>query len=175
VEWYKLVLEMIDMRSFSNLWYWIALAVFWSTASHWVLGVPYDMVYRARRNGGQAEIDLEDMVRITTNRLLYIGRVSGLWILAISCFLLTILALLGFYYWIEFAQAVFLLTFPMALVGSLSLSTARLIVQENSTGEALRKRLIKHRLITQIIGMLAILVTSLFGMFQNMSISGLGA
>ncbi len=46
--------------SFSNLWYWIALAVMWSSTSHWVLGVPYDMIQRARREGGQAEADLED-------------------------------------------------------------------------------------------------------------------
>ncbi len=55
------------MRSFSNLWYWIALAVTWSTASHWVLGVPFDMVLRARRHGGDAERDLEDMVRVNVS------------------------------------------------------------------------------------------------------------
>ncbi|MEM9756043.1 MAG: component of SufBCD complex, partial [Pseudomonadota bacterium] len=32
--------DVIDLRSFSNLWYWIVLAVFWSSASHWGLGVP---------------------------------------------------------------------------------------------------------------------------------------
>lgn len=175
MEWYDLVLEMIDLRSFSNLWYWIALAVFWSTASHWGLGVPHDMVMRARKKGGQAELDLQDMVRINTNRLLYISQVSGLWILAISCFLLTILGVLGFYYWIEFAQALFLLLFPMSFVGLLSLSTARLIVQEQATGDALYRRLIRQRIITQIIGMASIFVTSLFGMYQNMSIGGLGA
>ena len=175
MEWYNIVLELIDLRSFSNLWYWIALAVFWSTASHWGLGVPHDMVMRARKKGGQAEQDLQDMVRINTNRLLYISQVSGLWILAISCFLLTILGVLGFYYWIEFAQALFLLLFPMSFVGLLSLSTARLIVQEQATGDALYRRLTRHRIITQVIGMASIFVTSLFGMYQNMSIGGLGA
>ena len=47
LDWYQSIFELIDMRSFSNLWYWIALAVMWSTASHWVLGVPWDMVIRA--------------------------------------------------------------------------------------------------------------------------------
>jgi hypothetical protein len=73
VDFYSAVFELIDMRSFSNLWYWIALAVLWSTASHWVLGVPYDMIQRAARQGGEAEQDLEDMVRINCNRLLYIA------------------------------------------------------------------------------------------------------
>ena len=48
---------------------WIALAVVWSSASHWVLGVPFDMVMRARRVGGQAEADLEDIARINVSRI----------------------------------------------------------------------------------------------------------
>lgn len=174
MEWYEIVRELIDLRSFSNLWYWIALAVVWSTTSHWVLGVPYDMALRARRHGGQAELDLEMLVRINTNRLLHIGRVSGLWLLGLSCFLLTGLGILGFYYWVEFAQAVFLLAFPMTFVGLLSLSTARLIDEGSPTGEALFQRLRKHRIITQAIGMLAIFVTAMFGMYQNLSIGALG-
>ena len=71
------VFEVIDMRSFSNLWYWIALAVLWSSTSHWVLGVPYDMIQRARREGGQAQQDVEDLVRINTSRLLMIVDRSG--------------------------------------------------------------------------------------------------
>ena len=126
---YTTVFEMIDMRSFSNLWYWIALAVAWSSASHWVLGVPYDMVLRARRLGGQAERDLEDMVRINVNRLLYIVRVSGAWGMGIACFLLTVLALSGFVYRLEFAQSLFLLGFPMSLVGLLNSATAHQIEQ----------------------------------------------
>ena len=126
MDWYQTLFEMIDMRSFSNLWFWIALAVMWSTASHWVLGVPFDMVLRARRYGGEAQADLEDIVRINVNRLLYISQVSGLWLLGLGFFVLTSLVLLGFVYAIEFAQALLLLGFPMSLVGLLSLSTARL-------------------------------------------------
>ena len=160
--------EIIDMRSFSNLWFWIGLAVVWSSASHWVLGVPNDMIQRARRNGGDAEIDLEDLVRINCNRLVYISNISGLWLLAFVCFLLTGLGILGFFYWVEFAQAVFLLAFPMTLVGMLNVSTARLYQIEQSTGAALYKLLNRHRIFTQVIGMLAIFITALWGMFWNM-------
>ncbi len=162
------------MRSFSNLWFWIALAVVWSSASHWVLGVPYDMVLRARRVGGQAEIDLEDITRININRLLYIGHVSGLWIVAGGCFVLSALAVLGFFYDVEFAQAVFMLAFPMSLVGALNLSTARLIQSEESTGELLRKRLTRCRIYTQLIGTISIFVTSLWGMYQNLGVGMMG-
>jgi len=173
LDWYQTLFEMIDMRSFSNLWFWIMLAVMWSTASHWVLGVPFDMVLRARRYGGEAEADLEDIVRINVNRLLYIAQVSGLWLLGLGFFALTSLVLLAFVYDIEFAQAVLLLGFPMSLVGMLSLSTAKLIRVEGSTGEVLRRRLMRHRLYTQIIGMVSIFVTAVWGMYQNLAVGPL--
>lgn len=169
MDWHQSIFELIDMRSFSNLWYWIALAVLWSTTSHWVLGVPYDLVQRARRHGGQAEIDLDDMVRINTNRLLYIGNTSGLWVIGFACFALSMLILLAFVYDFEFAQAVFLLAFPMSIIWLLSLSTARLIRAEEARGEVLQKRLQRHRIYTQIIGMVSIFVTAMWGMLQNLT------
>lgn len=174
MDWYETLFEMIDLRSFSNLWFWIALAVVWSTASHYVLGVPFDLVLRARRNGGQAQADLEDLVRINVNRLLYIAQVSGLWVAGFVCFGLTMLLLLGFFYGLEFAQALFLLAFPLTLVGALSLSTARLIQFEDQGGDHLHKRLSRHRIYTQIIGMISIFVTAIWGMFQNASLGPLG-
>jgi len=174
LDWYDTVFEVIDMRSFSNLWYWIGLAVLWSTASHWVLGVPYDMIQRAKRNGGQAEVDLHDMVRIMCNRLLYIGHVSGLWLLAFTSAIISGLFVLGFWYQVEFAQALFLFVFPMSIVGLVSISTARLIVNEGATGPLLFKRLTRHRLYTQIIGMISVFVTAMWGMFQNLSVGVFG-
>ncbi|MEM6891385.1 MAG: component of SufBCD complex [Pseudomonadota bacterium] len=174
MSFYQSIIELIDMRSFSNLWFWIALAVMWSTASHWVLGVPFDLVQRARRHGGQAEQDLEDLVRIHTGRMLYIAGVSGLWLLGLACFLLTTLALLGFVYSLEIAQAVFLLALPMSIVGLLSISTARLIQTEGAEGELLRKRLTRHRLHVQLLGMVSIFLTALWGMYQNLTIGVLG-
>ncbi|MDW3225658.1 MAG: component of SufBCD complex [Paracoccaceae bacterium] len=174
MSFYQSVFELIDMRSFSNLWFWIALAVMWSSASHWVLGVPYDLVLRARRNGGQAERDLEDLVRINTNRLLNIANVSGLWLLALGCFLLTATCVLGFFYRVELAQALFLLGFPMSIIGVISLSTARLIYHEEPSGEQLRARLTRHRLYVQITGVISIFVTALWGMYQNLSVGPLG-
>lgn len=163
------------MRSFSNLWFWIALAVVWSSASHWVLGVPFDLVQRAGRQGGQAEEDLEVLVRINCNRLLYIGKVSGLWLLGISCAMLTVLGMLGFVYGIEFAQALFLLGFPLSLVGALSLHTANKIDTQDLHGDPLRTQLKRHRVYTQMIGVVAIFVTAMWGMYQNMNLGALGA
>ena len=154
------------------MWYWIALAVVWSSAAHYGLGVPYDLVQRARRKGGQAEVDLEDMVRINCNRMLFIGSISGLWIIGLVCFFLTGLAGLGFIYRVELAQAVFLIAFPLSIVGGMSLSMARLIVDQGLTGEELQKRLLRHRVLIQVIGIVSIFITAMWGMYQNMTLGG---
>ncbi len=171
MDWTTLIFDLIDLRSFSNLWYWIALAVTWSTASHWVLGVPYDMVLRARRVGGQAETDLEDMVRINVNRILYIAREAGVILIAFFAFVLTTLMLLGFIYRVEFCQAVLLIAAPLSVVALISVSTARRIESTGERGEALRRRLSVHRVGVQIIGMLSIFVTAFWGMLQNFNVS----
>ena len=165
-----MVFELIDMRSFSNLWYWIALGVMWSTASHWVLGVPFDMITRARRLGGSALEDLETMVRINSERQLYISRTAGVWLVGAMCFLLAVLLTLGFYYHQQFAQALLFLLAPMMVLGALSLRTSRMIEAGQGHGDALFRRLGRHRLATQVLGMLSIFVTSLFGMYQNIQI-----
>lgn len=170
MDWYKTVFELIDLRSFSNLWFWIALAVLWSTTSHWVLGVPFDMVARARKSGGQAAEDLHDLVGINTRRLLFIARVSGLWLIGIAAFLLTTLVVMGFVYHMEFAQAVLLLLAPMGIIWALSLSTAQQIVEGALEGDDLYRRLTRHRMTVQAIGMASIFITSLWGMWQNMQV-----
>lgn len=170
----KLVLELIDLRSFSNLWYWIALAVTWSTASHWILGVPYDMVLRARRHGDAAMADLQDMVRIHVNRILFIVHEAGLLLLALVCCGLTMLGLLGFWYEVEFCQAVFLLFAPLTIIAALSIRTAHKIKDHGDMGEDLCRKLSRHRIVVQVIGMISIVVTAMWGMLQNFNISPLG-
>jgi len=169
------VFELIDLRSFSNLWFWIALAVTWSTVSHWVLGVPWDMAMRARRGHDEtAMADFEDMVRINTGRLLYVADESGTLIAGVVAFGLSSLAILGFVYGNEFSQALFLLGFPLTGVGLLSLRTARRIRAGDLRGGALISRLARHRLAVQAIGMISIFVTAMWGMYQNMAIGALG-
>ncbi|GGL88200.1 hypothetical protein [Pseudooceanicola nanhaiensis] len=171
---HQTIFEVIDMRSFSNLWYWIGLAVMWSTASHWVLGVPWDMAIRARRKGGRLEEDFEALVRIYTARLVHIAEVSGLMLTSLIPFLLTVLGVLGFYYRIEFAQAVFLMAFPMTLVWILSIRTAQKVRAADETGEELHRRLARHRISVQAIGIVSIFFTAMWGMLQNFSIGVLG-
>lgn len=169
MNWYDTVFEVIDMRSFSNLWYWIALAVLWSSVSQWVLGVPFDMILRARRHKTDEAIeDLQDMVRVNVNRILYIAEVSGAWLMLFGSAFFTALAIMAFGYQIEFAQALFLLSAPMIILAFLSVRTARRIRNQADTGDGLVKRLMRHRMATQMVGVVSIFITAMFGMWQNL-------
>jgi len=177
VDVWKTITALIDMRSFSNIWYWIVLAVAWSSASHWVLGVPFDMVLRARRKGGAAEEALVLMTRLSTQRLLLIGREGGMILAVVASFLLSSLAVLGFGYGYELAQGMALILVPMVAVGLLSLrAAARLepVLCAGPEAVVVMHALSKHRMAVQAIGMVAITVTAMWGMLQNMHFATFG-
>lgn len=168
--WYETLTELIDLRSFSSIWYWIVVAILWSTASHFFMGIPFDMVQRARRagEGTQAMADLEALVQVNRNRVLYIMDVAGVGLVGFVAFVLSILAALGFWYGVEFAQAVFLILAPMTVVGLRAVSFARGLRDGLPEGAELCRQIRMQRLLTQFIGFLAIMVTALWGMWQNM-------
>ncbi len=168
--WHETVLQTIDLRSFSNLWFWICLAVTWSCLSHWVLGIPYDLVLRAARKGGQAEADLEALSAINARRVHNFWSDSGVVITAGVTTVLTCLILLGWSFGHEFSQAMTLLLTPVCGVFALQINAARHILAEDAHGEALFRRLRILRVATQVIGMFAIFVTALWGMFVNLSL-----
>ena len=175
LEWYESVFEVIDMRSFSNLWYWIAHAVLWSSVSHWIIGVPFDAVLRARRRSPDTALqDLHDLTRVNVNRILFIAEMSGAWVALFGSAFLTVLALCGFVYHIEFAQAVFLMAAPMAILGGFTVRTARKIRMLELQGDDLIKRLLRHRFVTQLVGVASIFVTAMYGMYQNLYIGPFG-
>ncbi len=174
MDWTGTVFDVIDMRSFSNLWFWIALAVLWFRASHHVVGVPFDMVGRAARQGGRAAEDLDEIIRIRCDRLLHIVDAGGLWLVALAAMVLSTLFLLGVGYGVEFAQALFLIGLPMAAVALLSVRCARQIRARGLRGATLRRRLVRLRVSVQVIGMAAIFFTAMWGMYRNMSLGPMG-
>ena len=77
-------------------------------------------------------------------------------------------------YDVEFAQAVLLLVGPLGILGLLSYRTSRIIRSSGVEGTELIRRLMRHRFATQMIGVLAIFVTAMFGMYQNLYVGTVG-
>ncbi|AQS48219.1 hypothetical protein B6V73_01075 [Thioclava sp. JM3] len=171
MEVFDTIARLIDLRSFSNLWYWIALAAVWSSASHWVLGVPWDMVIRARRKGGDAGQDLAAMTALSARRLNRIRRDAGFSMSITIPFMLSFLIITGFIYGSETAQAFALLLVPMMAVFGLSLRLAHKLDAEPTLAHdpaIAIKALSRHRVNVQAIGVVAIIVSALWGMYQNL-------
>ncbi|PWE30178.1 component of SufBCD complex [Pararhodobacter marinus] len=164
----------IDVRSFSNLWFWLVLAVAWSNVTHFVMGVPFDMVQRARRQGGEAMRDLNTLAAIQARRRLGILRASGVWLVGFWMAVLTSLALLGFRHGFELAQASFLLLAPLSLAGWLSLRLSLRVATGALVDEPLVRAIFWYRVVIQAVGLAAILVTTMWGMWHNLSVSTLG-
>jgi hypothetical protein len=164
------LLTIIDLRTFSNVWYWFAVAVTWAVVSHWIMGVPFDMIVRARRTGGDALEDLEALFHIHLRRLILIDDYVGPWVVGLACFALSGLAVMGFYYQVELAQGILMIGFPVAVVGVMSMRHARRCQQNPPIPENLTAELLKLRIFVQIIGMISIFLTALYGMYFNLSV-----
>ncbi|SFA85919.1 hypothetical protein SAMN05421688_1226 [Poseidonocella pacifica] len=160
------LIELIDTRSFASLWYWLLLALVWTGAANWGLGAPVDMLLRARRLGGGAQDELETSVAIQSRRQIRLA--GGPVTLGVLAFVSTMLALLGFLYGWELGQAVFLLIFPLILVRYMALRTAHRILRGNLQGDALHDVIGAHRFRVQVLSVIALFATALFGMYQNL-------
>ncbi|HEY0276422.1 MAG TPA: component of SufBCD complex [Paenirhodobacter sp.] len=161
------ILDLIDTRSFASLWYWIAVAVSWSLASHWVLGVPWDMVMRARRGPPQAAQDLIALTGLSLRRLLGFGRRSGVGLTVGASCLATLLLVLGFGYGIEFAQALAFIVVPQMVVAALSLHRAKRlepVIEAGIAAADLIAALARHRLLVRATGVVSVTLTALWGM-----------
>jgi hypothetical protein len=74
-------------------------------------------------------------------------------------------------YRVEFAQAVLMIFVPLVVLVYLSLRTSVMIEAGQGQGEDLLRRLGRHRLSVQVLGMLSIFVTSMYGMYVNIQIN----
>ncbi|WP_323036800.1 component of SufBCD complex [Pararhodobacter sp.] len=170
MDFYSTVFSTIDLRSFSNIWFWIAIAIGWSNMTHFIIGVPFDMVQRARRRGGQAMADLELMAHLQARRRMQIMSSAGVWLVGFWAAVLTGLGVLGFGYGAELAQAVTMLMVPMTIAALLGMGLAAKLARNPLTGKALTRKLVLHRVLIQAIGLLAILITTMYGTVYNLSI-----
>ncbi|QXT38338.1 component of SufBCD complex [Gymnodinialimonas ceratoperidinii] len=172
LDFLDLLTEVINLRSFSNLWYWIVLAILWSSLSHWTVGVPFSLVARARRGDPQAEADMLVLARMNAERNVAYSETSGIFATAFSTFLLTGLAITGWGYGVEFCQAIFLLLCPSMIVVALAVWTSQRLKADDY--QHVSQMLRQHRLIVQLLGVVFIFITAFWGMYQNVNVGPLG-
>lgn len=170
---------LLDSRSFMTIWYWLTLIGMWSATGRSVLGVPSEVLARARAAQGKGDpegaavVTLLDWLSLVLPRW-QLGPREGVVFLGVTSFLLTSLAVLGFVFWLELAQALVLLLVPFWLLFWMRTRLARRLMPvidaaqdgrltlADAGAEAARK-LALHRALVTVLSILAVAVTVLWG------------
>lgn len=168
MDWTETILRVIELRTFSSIWYWMVVIVSWAVASHWLIGVPFDLLFSARKCEPQEIADLEAIVDINVRRFTGLTDSAGLLLLGVITFIMVGLGMGGFYYGLEMAQGLFILGAPLTLVIFLNIKVAHELRANPLAGSELVRRLFRMRVWSQAIGMIAIFLTAMYGMWFNL-------
>ncbi len=155
------IFEFIDYDTFLSLWYWVLVIVAWSLTCHYTMGVPFDVVVRADRHGGQHTDDCDQLAMIHARRIATVLRKGGVFFVAFVAFLLASLATLGFWFDYQVASAFFLILAPICVVSIFGARLSLRVLAGNVTGDPLRRMITRRRFWDQVIGVCAIAVTAL--------------
>ena len=151
--------EVFAAASFQSIWYWVLHVVVWTLACYRTLGVPHDMLLRARRLPEVgARVDL--LAGLASERMGGIHDVAGVPLAAVAGFALAALAAIGFASHIELAQAVFLILLPLALILYSKLRLALAIRRRRMKGPELVLALARRRMWHQFIAILTMLAAA---------------
>ena len=161
--------ELMSFDSFWSLWFWIVHVVAWSMASHFTMGVPYDLVVEANREkteDGPYQRAAEALINAQIFRFAEMWRRYSLLVTGFSAFLISMLATLGTLGRLEFARALLTIILPLTLLYSLTIRKALKLERLQLSGLALRKAIRRQRLINQLVGLMGVILAVILAVYQ---------
>ena len=167
MDWTEAIARVVTLDTFGNVWFWAAVVVAWAVACHWLIGVPFDMLIRARRGGAQEMQDLETLVDINVRRIIWFQKIAGEGAAAFAAFFLAGLGLLAIGYRVEWAIGALVLGVPLTGVAVFNLLLAKSLYEAPLYGAELLARMLKVRVRTQILAAISLFFTAVFGMAFN--------
>lgn len=173
------LIGFLDSRSFMTIWYWLALVGMWSATGRSIMGIPSDVVARARAAlaAGQGDdpsvLTLLDWLSLVLPRW-RLGTTEGAVFLGLTSFGLTSLVVLGFVFWLELAQAMFLLLMPFWLLFWMRVRLARRVtplvdaaqlgqIPPDKAARDAARMMTWHRRWITVLSMVSVLTTVLWG------------
>ena len=160
--------EIVNSRSFTSIWYWVVFALLWTRATHWTLGVPYKDLQNARSFGGQYATDFRIQIQINVRKTLAVYERHSLVLTVSLSFLLGMVFTLGFHFYIQMMQAIFLLMMSQIMVSVLSIHLAKRIRNQKYVGDKLYSAYLLHRRTKQCLGAIAIFFAAFLGVSQTL-------
>jgi hypothetical protein len=153
------VYQAFATASFMSIWYWVLHGVVWTLACYRTLGVPQDMLVRARRRP-EIAARVDTLARLASARAVGIYRTVGVPLAAAGGFVLAMLFAIGFGEGVELAQAGFLLMFPLAVIVYSKLRLALAVRERKIDGAALVLALARRRMWHQFVAVFAVLAAA---------------
>jgi hypothetical protein len=150
------VFQFFAAASFQSLWYWTLHVVVWTLACYRTLGVPHDMLLRARRRPEVAE-RVDQLAHLACERVGGIYDSLGVPLSALTGFLLAGVFSLGFLAGIEAAQAAFAIMLPLAVITYSKLRLALAVRRKRMLGSELVLALARRRVWHQFFAVLGML------------------
>jgi hypothetical protein len=148
--------QFFAAASFQSLWYWVLHVVVWTLACYRTLGVPHDMLIRARRDPEAAE-RVDVLARLACERIGGIYDVLGVPLAALAGFLVAGVFALGFLSGVETAQAAFAIMLPFAVITYSKLRLALAVRRKRMAGPELVLALARRRIWHQFFSVVAML------------------
>ena len=162
--------ELMHLVSFWTIWFWVTHAVAWSLASHFTLGVPYDMVVQANRekdDEGPWSRHCEALILAQVYRFMTYYRRAGVLLAGVSAFILAALLTIAIQVDLELAWAAFSIMGPLTLIYIFSIRAAARMEAQELRGQPLRDALRRQRFWNQIIGLLGIVMAVALAIWQT--------
>lgn len=157
--------EIMTASGFNNPWYWLLVAVVWVRSIQWTLGIPHDTIRAGKWGDEQARKDALALLDIHIRTIIGEYRQFGIYLVAVTCFVLASFATMGFWNDIAVLQGVFFIAFPMAILGGMSVSLAFKLHDRTVGWDELCSVYRKQRWIKIGLAILFILVSMIWAMF----------
>jgi hypothetical protein len=143
--------EYIHFTSFTSIWFWFFLGVFWYFECNSIFGVQYSAWYEAKNNNEELS-ELSKVTRFLASRFVKKYQLTKHWIsILLLAFLSSFWASTAIIYGSEFLQALFFVFLPIPTLSLIRFNLANKLLGQNLSPSELFLQIRLHRRNSQLL------------------------
>ena len=165
--------EYIHFTSFTSIWFWFFLGVFWYFECNSIFGVQYSAWYEAKNNNEELS-ELSKVTRFLASRFVKKYQLTKHWIsILLIAFLSSFWASTAIIYGSEFLQALFFVFLPIPTLSLIRFNLANKLLGQNLSPSELFLQIRLHRRNSQLLAVFTLSIIFcwvIFTMFKHQTI-----
>ena len=165
--------EYIHFTSFTSIWFWFFLGVFWYFECNSIFGVQYSAWYEAKNNNEELS-ELSNVTRFLASRFVKKYQLTKHWIsILLLAFLSSFWASTAIIYGSEFLQALFFVFLPIPTLSLIRFNLANKLLTQNLSPSELFLQIRLHRRNSQLLAVFTLSIIFcwvIFTMFKHQTI-----